>query len=156
MEVICKKLPNGTLAPETEGDAELLRSIKSGVATRVKITRIRNYRFHRKLFALIAFLFDIWESGVEPMKYRGMDVLPNIEKFRRDLVILSGRYVATYNVRGEVQLEAKSISFASMSEDEFERLFSDILDIALAKVINRPDLTAEKVREYCEQVMAYD
>ena len=155
-ELLMTKTPSGALIPVSEEEAEKLRRIKSGATVRCDIRQMRNYKFHKKFFSLIKFLFDIWEDGVPRSLYRGIEVRPNIDRFRKDLIILSGRYDATYNVRGEVRLEAKSISFASMSEDEFERLFSDVINIALERVINRPDLSEEKIRQYCDHLMQYD
>lgn len=155
-ELLMTKTPSGALMPASEEEAEKLRKIKSGATVRCDIRQMRNYQFHKKFFSLVKFLFDIWEEGVPRRLYRGVEVQPNLDRFRKDLIILSGRYDATYNVRNEVRLEAKSISFANMSEEEFERLFSDVINIALERVINRPDLSEEKIREYCDQLMQYD
>lgn len=155
-ELLMTKTPSGALMPASEEEAEKLRKIKSGATVRCDIRQMRNYQFHKKFFSLVKFLFDIWEESVPRRLYRGVEVRPNLDRFRKDLIILSGRYDATYNVRNEVRLEAKSISFANMSEEEFERLFSDVINIALERVINRPDLSEEKIREYCDQLMQYD
>lgn len=155
-ELLMTKTPAGALIPASEEEAEKLRKIKSGATVRCDIRQMRNYQFHKKFFSLVKFLFGIWEESVPRQLYRGVEVRPNIDRFRKDLIILSGRYEATYNVRNEVRLEAKSISFASMSEEEFERLFSDVINIALERVINRPDLSEEKIRQYCDQLMQYD
>lgn len=155
-ELLMTKTPSGALISASEEEAERLRKIKSGATVRCDIKQMRNYRFHKKFFSLVKFLFDIWAEGTPRRLYRGVEVRPNLVRFRKDLIILSGRYDATYNVRNEVRLEAKSISFASMSEEEFEKLFSDVINIALERVINRPDLSEEKIRQYCDQLMQYD
>ena len=150
------KTPSGALIPASDDDSDKLRKIKAGATVRCTITQPRNIGFHRKFFSLVTFLFGIWEETMPRQQYRGQEVRPNIDRFRHDLVVLSGRFRATYNVRGEVRLEAESISFASMSQEDFEDLFSEIINVALAKVLNRPDLTEEKIRDYCERVMQYD
>lgn len=155
-DIMMTKTPAGALIPASEDDSDKLRKIKAGATVRCTITQPRNIGYHRKFFSMLTFLFGIWEETMPRQQYRGHDVKPNIDRFRHDLIVLSGRYRATYNVRGEVRLEAESISFASMSQESFEALFSDIINIALAKVLDRPDLTEEKIRAYCEQVMAYD
>lgn len=150
------KSPTGALVPFSEEDAAGLRKIKTGAPVRCEITQVRNPAFHRKFFALIKFLFDIWAERVPRKTYKGVEVQPSIERFRKDLTILAGRYVAHYNIRGEVRLEAESISFASMGQEEFETLYSSVIDVALKKVIDAPDLTPDRVRNLVDQLMAYD
>lgn len=150
------KTPSGALIPASEDDSDKLRKIKVGATVRCAITQPRNIGLHRKFFSLISFLFGIWEETMPRQQYRGQEVKPNMERFRHDLIVLSGRFRATYNVRGEVRLEAESISFANMSQEDFESLFSEIINVALTKVLNRPDLSEEQIRSYCEKVMEYD
>lgn len=154
--VVLIKLPTGALVPFAEEDAEKLSKIKTGSPVRCEITQMRNPFFHKKFFSLVKFLFDIWADGVPRKIYKGEMVQPSMERFRKDLTILAGHYVAHYNIRGEVRLEAESISFAKMSQEDFEALYSSIINVALQKVINRPDLTEERVRALVDQLMAYD
>lgn len=150
------KSAGGQLVPFADEDADVLKKIKTGSAVRCSITQMRNPRFHRLYFALLKFLFDIWSESLPPQTYKGEVVQPSFDRFRRDIIILTGRYTAHYNIRGEVRLEADSISFAKMSQEEFERLFSETIDIGLRKVLNRPDLTEERVRHLVDQLMRYD
>lgn len=156
MEVILKKLSNGALAPANEEEFEKMRHIKPDVGVRCKVTVIRNYKFLKKYFALMAYLFDMWEEAVTPQLYRGQEVKPNRNKFRKDLIILTGRFQPTFNVRGDVQLEADSISFDKMTELEFSALYSDLISVALGRVLNRPDLTAEKITAHVETILRFD
>ena len=155
MEVVLQRAPNGALIPVDDEQAEKLSKIKAGVAVRAEIVQIRNYEFHKKFFSLISMLFDIWEETVPETEYRGVVVRANKTRFRKDLIILTGRFDATYNVRGEVRLEAHSISFGRMSQETFEQLFSDIIDVALKKVLNRPDLTEASIREHVDRILRY-
>lgn len=150
------KSANGSLIPFSEEDQEKLRKFKTGSALGCEIAQMRNPQYHRKFFSLVKFLYDIWSEAVPPATYRGVEVKPSIERFRKDLIILTGRFTAHYNIRGEVRVEADSISFAKMSQEEFEKLFSEVIDIGLSKVINRPDLTQEKVRRLVDQLIQYD
>lgn len=154
-EVFMRKLPGGVLAPANDADSDALERVKTGEVVRCKIVRPRNIKFHRKFFALIEFLFDIWSETVAPRTYRGTPVMPNLNRFRRDLIILTGRYDATYNALGEVRLEAQSMSFANMGEAEFERLYSDVIQVALDRVLNRPDLDEGAVRAIVEDILAF-
>lgn len=155
-EVWMVKSPSGSLVPAFEDDLEKLRKIRAGASVRCEISQPRNPGFHRRFFALIKFLFDIWSETLPPMQYKGQEVQPSIDRFRKDLTILAGRYTAHYNIRGECRLEADSISFASMSQEEFEKLYSEIINVALRKVINRPDLDEDSIRRLVDQLMSYD
>ena len=155
MELLLTKQPSGALAPYDEEQADKLAKIKAGAVVRADIAQMRNVKFHRKFFALINFLFGIWEEGMPVVEYRGNAIKPNKRRFRKDLIILTGRHEATFNIRGEMRLEAHSIAFGRMSEEEFEKLFSDVIDVALNRVLNRPDLTEERIRDYCDQVLRY-
>ena len=155
-DVFLMKLPSGALAPADQAAAEAIERIRSGSIVSAKITQPLNVRFHRKFFAMVAYLYDIWHETVEPISHKGQEVKPSRDRFRRDLIILSGRFDATYNVLGELRLEAKSISFASMDEIAFEELYSSVIDVALSKVLNGRGMTPEKVRAAVDRILAFD
>jgi hypothetical protein len=154
-ELIMIRLHSGGLIPATDEDAEALRKIKAGTAVRVEVRQIRNYKFLQKWFTLAKYAFDIWSETVPPQEYKGHPVRPSFDRFRKDLIILSGRFDATYNARGEVRLEAKSISFASMSEDEFERLYSETISVVLGKILGGTRMTEDQLRNHVDNVLAY-
>lgn len=156
MEIILTKLPNGMLAPATEADADLLKKVKAGAGVRVELKRIRNYQFHKRWFALVSYAFDMWSEITGPVEYRGEVIQPNMDRFRKDLTILAGYYDRVFNVRGEMRLEARSISFANMSQEDFERLYSATIDAVLGKVLTGTRLTEEQLRNYVDQVMSFD
>lgn len=151
-----RKLANGALVPQDDEAAEQLKHVRTGDGVRVTVVRVRNYKFLQKFHVLVGVLFDIWCETAPRMQYKGQDIAPNKEKFRGDLTILCGYYDAVFGVRGELQLKPKSISFASMSEDEFEGLFSKAIDVGLSRILNRPDWTPEKIRQACEDLLQFD
>lgn len=154
-EILMIRQPGGSLIPATDEDAEALRKIKAGEAVRVDVKKVRNYKFLQKFFCLAKYAFDIWSETIPPMEYRGQPVKPDFDRFRKDLIILSGRYDATYNARGEVRLEAKSISFANMSEEDFEKLYSEVINVILSKILGGSGMTEEQLRSHVDTVLAY-
>jgi hypothetical protein len=154
-ELIMIRQPGGALVPATDEDAEALRKIKAGAAVRVEVRQIRNYKFLQKWWTLAKYAFDIWAETVEPQEYKGQPVRPSFDRFRKDLIILTGRFDATYNARGEVRLEAKSISFASMSEDDFQTLYSETINVILAKILGGTRMTEDQLRNHVDNVLAY-
>lgn len=155
-EAILVKLPNGALAPDSEEGAELLRGFKVGQGIRCSLTRVRNYQFHKKWFALAKYAFDIWADTMPRMEFRGQQVQPNFDRFRKDLIILAGYYEPVFNARGELRVEPKSISFANMGEEEFEKLFSATIDAILQKVLTGTDIDERTLRNHVDNILRFD
>jgi hypothetical protein len=133
-EIVLMKLNNEMLVPYDEVAAEFVRKMKTGELAHADYKRVRNYKFHKKYFALIKFAFDMWEPG-DNLQYMGQPVLKNLKRFRKDIAILSGFFETTVNLKGEVRLEAKSISFAQMDEIEFEELYQATISIVLSRIL---------------------
>jgi hypothetical protein len=127
---------HGILVPADEQSAKFVgKLIKNDVVTS-DFVKPRNYRFHRKWFALVKFAYEHWQpSNLEDSKWK--DVVPekSFERFRKDIIIMSGRFDAVYRVDGSVRVEAKSISFASMNEEEFKDLWNATTTVILEKVL---------------------
>lgn len=155
-ELLMVRLPTGGFAPATDEDAEAIRRIKVGTMVRCEVKQIRNYKFLQKWFTLAKYAFDIWADTVPPKEYKGTAVQPSFDRFRKDLIILTGNYEATYNARGEVRLEAKSISFANMGEDEFEKLYSQTINVVLSKILSGSGMTEEQLRAHVDNVLRYE
>lgn len=105
----------------------------------------RNAKFHRKFFALMKVGFDHWEPerGRKRLTYKGVPIEKDFDAFRRDITIMAGFFTATYDLEGRVKLEAKSISFAKMEQDTFERLYEAVVRVLLEQVLtnyHRDDL----------------
>lgn len=95
----------------------------------------RNSKYHRKFFALLNFAYEAWEPDRLRKMYRGMPVTKNFERFRKDVVIQAGFYEQTFNLDGDFKLEAKSISFASMDDEQFAEVYDAVADVILSKVL---------------------
>jgi len=151
------KSPSGVLTPASDADKAEIDKLRSGQAVRVKFTRVRNLKFHRKWFALARFAYDYWEPTVKVKEARralAFEAERNFDRFRKDLIILAGYYEAFYRIDGTVRVEAKSIAFENMSEEEFEKLFSATIDVVLKHIC--PQYTEEQMRnEIVDMTMAF-
>lgn len=156
MEILLKKLPNGSLIPLDEEGVEYIAKTKVGRILRASITKPHNVLFHRKWFVLARYAFDVWSDVAPQPVYKGQVVRPSFDRFRRDLTILCGYYDVEFGIRGELRMTAKSISFSRMEEDEFEGLYSKTIDVILGKILNRPDITPSKLRAHVEEVLRFD
>lgn len=152
------KLPGGTLMPASEADKEIIDKVKAGRVVNMKFTQTRNYQFFRKWWALANFAFDYWEPpelSDTPEKGWMKNVAPekNMDRFRKDLTILAGYYEAHSRLDGTIRIEAQSISFGSMSEEEFEKLYSATIQVVLNKVCTQ--YTEEMLNDVIEQTLAF-
>ena len=122
------------------------------------VVKPRNNGFHKKFFALLRFAFDYWEptEAAEQLVYRGESVQKSFKRFRHDVTILCGFYTPTYNARGEVRLEPRSISFSSMEPEEFEELFSTAIDVLLRMVMESKGFNAETLRRAADEIVRFD
>lgn len=155
-DVILLKTPNGALAPADDEASALIGKIKAGQGVRATIRRARNVAFHRKAFALFKLAFDIWEPTV-PLEYQGQPVEKDFDRFRKDITILSGFYKPVYNARGEVRLEAESLSFASMDEERFGKVFKAVLTVVWNRVLKTAGYASEaEVERVVNELMRFD
>jgi hypothetical protein len=116
MKLLLVKQLDNSFKCAFDSDLDNLKKIKPNVTVQCTITRPRNVMFHRKYFALLNLVYQNQE------KYN------NIEHLRKDLTIASGFYTQRENFKGEIITEANSISFASMSNDDFSNYYSKCLD----------------------------
>ena len=155
-ELVLVKTPGGALAPVDEESRALVDRIKTGQGVRASIKRARNLQFHRKAFALFKLAFDSWEPKT-PQSYKGEAVSKDFDRFRKDMTILAGFYRAVYNARGEVRLEAESLSFASMDEGRFEKVFRAVLTVVWNRVLRNLGYETEgDVERVIEELMRFD
>lgn len=154
--MVLVKTPGGALAPADEESRALVDRLKTGQGVRASIKRARNVRFHRKAFALFKLAFDSWEPET-PQSYKGEAVSKDFDRFRKDMTILAGFYRAVYNARGEVRLEAESLSFANMDEGRFEKVFRAVLTVVWNRVLRNFGYETEgDVERVIEELMRFD
>ncbi len=158
MEAHFIKHPGGSFVPAYDEDKDFADKIKAGEVVKLKLTRMRNYQFFKKWWSLVQLAYDYWEPPELPDDHEKKwmkDVTPekNLDRFRKDLIIRAGYFDAFYRLDGTVRIEAKSISFASMSEDEFEKLYSATIDVVLDQIYR--EYTKEMLESLVDQVMSY-
>ena len=153
-EILCRRYGPALQAANEQG-ADAIRKIAMGEQVMVKITRPRNPDFHRKYFALLSWAFDQFEPEPDTefeAKY-GMTPVKNFDRFRKDIAILAGYREAHYNVKGEVRVEAKSISFASMSEQDFADMYSKTIDVLWTRIFaNKEGYTRQELDNVIAQL----
>lgn len=155
MKLYLRKVGGGALIPDNDETAEWLQKLPLGQVLGGEFSRPRNYKFHKKLMALFKVCFDHFTDQYEwNVKYRGMKVEPSFDMFRKQLTILAGHYDATYDIMGRVRLEAKSLSFANCSEEEAEKIYSDVINAALKQVYRR-SISEAQLRKIVDDIIGF-
>ena len=147
MDAFFTKTTPSTLVAASESDRELLKKIRTGDTVRVKVTRVRNYEFHKKYFALLNFAYDYWE----PDNQVGEKCF---SQFREDIIILAGYYHRYIRLDNDTRIKAKSISFGSMPEEEFEKLYTATIDVIIKHICHQ--YTGEMLRQTVEMAEGFE
>lgn len=123
------------MIPTSQEDRDWVDTLGEGV--KVRVSGARNIKFHRKFFAMLRVAYDLWEPPEVNSDYG--EPQRNFDRFRQDAIILAGYYDVVIRVNGETRIEAKSISFGSMDESDFQTLYGKVIDVVLQKVLTRTD-----------------
>lgn len=155
MRCVFAKGQGNVLIPADPAAEQFLASLKLGNGMAVEAKKARNVKFHRKFFSLLQLAFDIWEPTGEKV-WKGIPIRKDFERFREDILILSGHYDVSYGLTGETKLSAKSISFASCDEHEFERIYTAVLDVVWEKILREANFRSKaEVENVVNQLMGY-
>lgn len=115
--IMIKRL--GALRPADDASEELMNSLPLGQPIKVKISRPRNLQQHRKFYALLQIVFQ------------NQSIYPTIEALLAVIKITLGHCDIVKLPDGQMVPVVKSISFASMPQDDFNRFYSATIDLVL-------------------------
>lgn len=156
-ELLVAKGKGYSLVPHDPAAEEYIRGLKAGEGVWIKVKKCRNPKFHRKFFALLNLGYDAWVPSPEGMEYRGMQIQKNFDRFRKDMVILSGHYELVFGADGAPRKEAKSISFSNMDELEFNDLYKDVFNVLWDRVLSLAGFrSCEEVENIVNQMLAFE
>lgn len=127
--------PHG-LVPITDEDYDEKKKLKLGTIYSAEIKVPRNYKFHKKFFALLntawAYLPERTQNGFR-----------SVDGFRQYLTVAAGHYDTFFSPSRKEFVEIpKSISFGSMSEEEFEELYENVYRVIfsiIGKYVNEEE-----------------
>ena len=129
-------------------------AVAAGEVITCKYSFARNPRFHRKMFALFKFVFDALPEP-EPIQFRGNEITPllNFDVARKELTIMAGFYEVVGKIDGSAKAVAKSLSYASMDNEEFAKVYSAVIDVALR--VLPYSMTKEQLDKSIEDLMRF-
>lgn len=142
---------NGALYPADDMDKAVVDKWPTGEFLKADVVRPRNYKFHRKFFAMINVGYEAWEPP--ELLYKGLKAEKNPDRFRADCIVQAGFYDVVANLNGEVRVEPKSIAFGKMEEDEFEKVYSAVANVILRKVLTT--YTRDDLDKVVDQIMGF-
>jgi len=116
------------LIPLYPSDYDQKRKLKLGNDYEADIRNPRNIGFHKKFFALIN------------VGHENTSLEMPFDTYRKYMIMKAG-YFKSYTTPKGTYYEADSISFASMSQDQFEDVYSRVLD----KIIEDIGATKEDI-----------
>jgi hypothetical protein len=151
-----RKMPGGTLVPDNDETVAYLQKIKTGAVLSGEFVQPRNYKFLSKTMCLFQYCFEVFAEQMEEsmVEYKGLKAEPSLDRFRKDLTILAGHYTATFDITGALKLEAKSLSYGKCSEQEAERIYSDVINAALKQVF-KLSMTEQELKLVVDQILGY-
>ena len=110
-----------SLSALTSETQEQLSKLKVGQDYKVKVTKPRNVKFHRKFFALVKFTFvNLPEKWAKHIKSQ--------EVLLQEIKLATGHVDVFVSVSGERYYVPKSINFAKMDDIAFEEFYKSALD----------------------------
>lgn len=156
-EFFFRKSAHG-LIPATEEATDWLRKKKLGATIVVEPHEMRNGAFFRKWWALVKLGYDYWSEGAATIEYKGQAVLPEFERFRKDVTIMAGFYRPVVNLKGELRIEPESLQWAKMTEERFAQLYDATIQVMLQRVFNGKvckEWTEAELRSVAEQILGF-
>ena len=146
-------MPGGVLRPADENTSEIVTKWGIGAYVTGAFKRPRNAKFHRKFMALLDAIFDQWEPPES--EYKGVSAQKSRERFREEMIILSGYYDIVCSLKGETRVVAKSISFAAMGEDTFGELYNAVHRVGMEKILADKNWTDDDLNAAVDRIMGF-
>ena len=139
MKISMVKMPGGSLTPASDIESEKMTRFKNVELYEVDIKLSRNIGFHRMTFKFFNHCFAYWNDINEYIEER-----TSFDMFRKEMIVLAGYRNVYHTIDGGVRVEAKSISFSAMSQDEFEALYKALIRVAVSKIFVNCDIEIEQ------------
>lgn len=154
-DVLLIKDPSGVLRPATDEARQQLEKFKDGEMYMAKVTFKRKGKFHQKWIVLLEYAFGLFCETHPEVVINGIKIKPDFDRFRHDVTIMAGFCRGVINARGEARLIPESISFDSMTEERFDKLYSVSLDVIIEKVLHDKKMTAAQVDEAVKHILKF-
>ncbi len=134
MKVNFIKQAGGMLVPSSDQESDRMNRFKTGGCYEVEIKTTRNPRFHGKVFAFFNFCFAHWSA--DKTEWEHFNEQAQFDVFRKNLTVLAGYRDVTYTIDGRLRVEARSLAYSNMEQEEFEQCYNALINAAIKNVFN--------------------
>ena len=117
------------------------------------MTTLYMKKINNTLIPMDEIAYEIMEKMPDNTEYKGVKIEKNLDRFRRDLLIMAGYGYPVVNIKGDVRFEAKSMSFGSMDQEEFETLYNRVIDVILSKVLS--NYTRDDIDKQVNRILGF-
>ena len=149
MKVNFIKQPGGILTPASDIEADRMSRIKTGLIYEIDIKggEKRNRGYHGKVFAFMSWCFQYWCANNTEVEFQCESA--QFDYFRKLLAIQAGYYDYVVDLNGATMIQARSISYDNMSQEEFEQFGSAIINAAISTIFQgADDDTCHKLKSF--------
>lgn len=155
MKIFLVKSKNGGLYPADDEARKYLKRRKPGQAFSCVVTQVRNYKFLQKFMVLISAVHDALPEPAK-IKIKGVEIQPisTKESVREFLTVAAGYHDVYGYPDGKVRVRAKSIAYENMEEEEFEKLYSAVIDAALKNLPKH--WSDEELNRVANEILRFD
>lgn len=133
MKVSFIKHPGGFAAAD-DIEADRIKRFKNGEIYDGEFKITRNPAFHRKMFAFFNFVYNYWSA--DKTEWEHFEEAKQRETFRKHLTVLAGFKDVTYTIDGRMRIEAKSLAYGNMEQEEFEQCYNAIINASIKHIFD--------------------
>lgn len=135
MEILCRVTDAG-LVPMYGSDLDEKKRLKVGSDVVCSIRKARNYKFHKKFFALLNVCLD----NMPDERAQAWNIW-TVEDLKFALKLDLG-YAAVVCLCGKTVIKEQSLAFDKMDETEFDKFYRKALDVICRKYLRGVDKQA--------------
>lgn len=129
---------NKSLIPVSDEDKLLFDKLSKDELYYFEIKKVRNPVLHKKFFALLRLAYDNMPEYLSERFFTP-------EVFRSELLIRAGHCEIYYDFEGNEKYKARSINYETLDDIEFSKVYSDVLNVILQKVLT--ESTEEEISD---------
>lgn len=118
--------------PANEISMLALQKLKYGAFYSCDIKMNHNYRLHQKVFGFFGFCTNYYYGDMFAYKNKYA-----VDYVRGEVTIAAGYHEQVFNRNGDFKLVPRSISYASMSDEDKQDFYKNITDAALRMVFDK-------------------
>lgn len=132
MKINFIKSHGGVLLPASDIEVGRMYRFKNGDMYEIDIKLKRNGSFHKKVFAFTNHCFQYWCANNTEVEFQCEKA--QFDYFRKSLLIKAGYYDYVVDINGSTMVQARSMSYDSMEQEEFEQVYSAMINAAIATI----------------------